>query len=154
MIPPQVQLIWPNNPYISIEEGKTYYIKFIGEAQNGIKNADAEFSHDGGQTWTDLPFEKYYYHYPTYIRDSLRWNVTQSPTRNGRIKAILTDTNGIKAYDISDYDFVLKPATPTGISAPIVEIDICSNVKIIISWNDNSQYEDSYILEYKMDNMD
>jgi hypothetical protein len=51
--PPQVELLWPNDPDIVVEEANTYAIRYNGDALAGIVDVVALFSYDGGQNWPD-----------------------------------------------------------------------------------------------------
>ncbi|MEM1974223.1 MAG: fibronectin type III domain-containing protein, partial [Thermoplasmata archaeon] len=144
--PPSITLLWPNSPAINIEEKKSYYIKFYGSAEVGIKKVTAFFSPDGGNSWIDSLKRPYLFPYPTQKRDSILWEVTQAPTIQGRIKVLLKDAANQTAEDTSNYDFTIRPATPTNLQYNIDESII------YLSWKDNSNYEDSYFLEWNKNN--
>ena len=148
-----ITLLWPNSPSITIEEGKTYYIKYNGTAAFGIKNVTAWLSRDGGQTFPDFVRSKSYSGppYPNeVIGDTITWNVTQAPTLKGRIKVILEDGVGITCEDISDYDFTIRPATPTNLQAN----SSSPYNSVYLTWNDNSNYETGYEIWRKDINRD
>lgn len=146
---PEVSLIWPNSQGIVVEEGKTYWVRYDGASSAGIQNVKAYFSPDAGQTWTNFIGEKSYEPppYPTEVfDDSIQWNVAQQPTLKGRVKVVLTDANNQTDEDISDYDFALKPARPTNLSAtssyPYTSVDL--------SWVNNSAYASGYEIHKKV----
>jgi len=137
-----ITLLWPNSPSITIEEKKTYYIKYNGKASFGIQKVTAWLSYDSGQTFPDSVGSRWYGHpYPKEVSGhTIEWFVTQAPTLHGRIKVILKDSIGLLCEDISDYDFKIIPARPTNLQAT----SSYPYNSVYLTWKDNSNYETGY----------
>lgn len=145
--PDSVHLIWPSAQGIVIEEGRTYHVRYDGCSVFGIQNVKAWFSSDGGQTW-EKDIGQYFYDPPRteVFDDSIQWNVAEQPTLTGRVKVVLTDANNQTAEDISDYNFELKPARPSGLSAT----SSYPYTSVNLSWTNNSAYANGYEVHRKV----
>ena len=146
-VPPQITLIWPNEPGVVLEPGKTRQIQYHVEAEAGLKKVKAWLSLDGGTTFLDtVQASKNYWPYPTDTTDYMDWTVPEvPPTLHGRIKTVAYDQYNITGEDMSDYNFTIRLATPANFSASINST--LNNVTL--TWQDRSNYEEGYIIEKK-----
>ena len=145
---PIISLIWPNEPQVVVEENRTYYVHYSGEAPDlHIEKIRVLFSPDSGITWTDTIGKRDYSSYPDTIEnDSILWCIVQSPTWYGRIRTVLyTNIGHYTAEDTNHYDITVRPATPANFSASINST--LNNVTL--TWQDRSNYEEGYIVEKK-----
>ncbi|MEM2489489.1 MAG: fibronectin type III domain-containing protein, partial [Thermoplasmata archaeon] len=106
----------------------------------GVKKVEAWFSPDGGQNWSSWLGRNTYDDHPHSVRDSIKWKITQEPTFHGRVKIILIHANYYMSEYISQYDFTILPAKPTNLSAN----SSYPYNSVILTWNDNSNYEEGY----------
>ena len=140
-----VTLLWPNALGITVEEADTYAIRYNGDAAAGIKNVEALFSYDGGQTWPDAigphPYDP---PYPSHVENhTIDWPVTQAPTYTGRVRVVLYDSLNQTVEDTSDYDITVMLARPGN-----VQVQTTSPwTSVTLTWEDRSQYNTGYEIQ-------